>query len=242
MPPAKKFMFKAIQLPQRLRDAAQVRGHDNPLWLIIYSDMITNLMIFFLIMFAFAYGGSTNYEKMAQALEEQFGKKKTAQEMLKEVRKEEEQKAAKKVEKIAQDQSLQQVMEVQINERRIKIRLTTPILFRSGSEDLSPEFIPVLHQVATVLRDLPNPVVVEGHTDDRPLGQGKRYSSNLQLSSARASSVIEFFIGAEGMDPRRFSAVGFGEYRPLMPNDTPGHRARNRRIEINVLRLGEEKT
>ena len=92
---------------------------------------------------------------------------------------------------------------------------------------------------AALLRRSPmaDAVVVEadsgGHTDNRPLGRGTRFKSNWELSSARAYSVLQFFLG-EGVAPEKLSAVGYGEYKPVQSNETPEGRAKNRRIEIEI--------
>jgi len=83
--------------------------------------------------------------------------------------------------------------------------------------------------------DLPNPIQIEGHTDNRPLGRSIRFRSNWELSSARAFSVLQFFI-KEGVAPEKLSAVGYGEFKPVKSNDTPEGRSGNRRIEINIIR------
>jgi len=118
----------------------------------------------------------------------------------------------------------------------VRIMLADPVLFDLGESELKPFAIPVLHQVAGLLKDIPNAVVVEGHTDDRPI-IGAKFRSNWELSAARAFSVIRYFIEEENIKPERLSALGYGEHRPLYPNDTEENRARNRRIEINIVRI-----
>ena len=78
---------------------------------------------------------------------------------------------------------------------------------------------------------------VEGHTDNLPINT-PRFPSNWELSTARATSVIRYLIEEENLDPERLSAAGYGEYRPIDANDTPEGRARNRRVDLVILRLG----
>ncbi len=230
-----------MALGGRLREVSENKGLDNPLWLVIYADLITNLMIFFLMMFAFTYAGSANFEKMAKSLESEFGKERSASEMKEEMQKEQETEAAKKVEEAVKDQLAKEDVEVKIDQEVIKLRMSSPVLFDAGSADLRPEFKAILTPVASILRGMPNGVVVEGHTDNRALTGRGRYRSNLELSTARAAGVIEYFIKEQGLDPKRFSAAGYGEYRPLGDNETPENRSRNRRIEITILREGGSK-
>ncbi len=84
--------------------------------------------------------------------------------------------------------------------------------------------------------EVPNPVRVEGHTDDLPINN-ERFPSNWELSTARATTVIKQLVEEYGLDPRQFSAAGYGEYRPLAPNDSMENRALNRRVDIVLLRL-----
>ncbi|HTU68645.1 MAG TPA: flagellar motor protein MotD [Steroidobacteraceae bacterium] len=124
-----------------------------------------------------------------------------------------------------------------VNVRRhgfwLEVEVKTDILFPSGVATLSNRAIPALDALATTLVKYPNPVRVEGHTDNRPIAS-KVYPSNWELSAARAASVVHRFANA-GVNPDRLSVIGFGEYRPLQPNDTPAHRDANRRVVIVIL-------
>ncbi|HVN42833.1 MAG TPA: flagellar motor protein MotD [Steroidobacteraceae bacterium] len=115
----------------------------------------------------------------------------------------------------------------------LEIEINTDILFKSGEGDFAPEASPVLDKLAEVLKPFPNPIRVEGHTDDRPI-RTAAYPSNWELSAARAASVVHEFTKA-GIDPLRLEIVGFGEYHPRRPNDSPEGRNANRRVAILVL-------
>jgi chemotaxis protein MotB len=92
----------------------------------------------------------------------------------------------------------------------------------------------VIGRVAATVKDAPNPIRIEGHTDDVPI-RTARYGSNWELSTARASAVVAYLIQEVGIEPRRLSAAGYGEFHPRVANDTQENRARNRRIDIVVL-------
>jgi chemotaxis protein MotB len=92
----------------------------------------------------------------------------------------------------------------------------------------------MLQKVSKEIRDLPNQIRIEGHTDNRPIST-VRYPSNWELSSARATSVVRYLIDVEKFSPDKLSALGFGEFRPIAPNDSDINRAKNRRIDIVVL-------
>lgn len=115
----------------------------------------------------------------------------------------------------------------------LEIEINTDILFPSGAAGFSPAADPVLDKLAEVLKPFPNPIRVEGHTDNRPVHTAA-YPSNWELSAARAASIVHKFT-TEGIDPLRLEIVGFGEFHPLQSNDTAEGRNANRRVAILVL-------
>lgn len=122
---------------------------------------------------------------------------------------------------------------VELTELRGKmtVKLKDKILFSSGSARLGRDGKEALAAVAGVLRDITDKVIrVEGHTDNVPLGRGP-FATNWELSTARALAVVRF-LQAEGVEPGRLAAAGYGEFQPIAPNDTPEGRSQNRRIEI----------
>ena len=121
----------------------------------------------------------------------------------------------------------------------LEVEVRTDILFQSGDATLPNRAIPALDALAETLIKYPNPVRVEGHTDNRPISN-RFYPSNWELSAARAASVVHRFANA-GVGPDRLSVIGFGENRPLKPNDTAAGRDANRRVVIVIL-SGDGKT
>ncbi len=115
----------------------------------------------------------------------------------------------------------------------LEIEINADILFPSGSGEFTTAAEPVLDKLAEVLKPFPNPIRVEGHTDDRPIKTGK-FPSNWELSAARAASVVHQFM-RQGVDPLRLEIVGFGEFHPRQPNDTSDGRNANRRVVVLVL-------
>jgi len=115
----------------------------------------------------------------------------------------------------------------------LEIEINTDILFPSGAGAFSTAAEPVLDKLAQVLQPFPNPIRVEGHTDDRPI-RTAAFPSNWELSAARAASVVHQFTKA-GIDPLRLEIVGFGEFHPRQPNSTVEGRNANRRVAILVL-------
>ncbi len=125
-----------------------------------------------------------------------------------------------------------QLVTVASNELWLQIELRDSILFTSGSADPSPQAQVIFDEIAQILRDYPNPVQVEGHTDNLPI-RSQRYPSNWELSSARASAIVKW-LASRGVDPVRLSAVGFGEFQPIADNATAEGRARNRRVTLMI--------
>ena len=115
----------------------------------------------------------------------------------------------------------------------LEIEINTDILFPSGVSDFAPAAAPVLDKLADVLKPFPNPIRVEGHTDNRPIKTAS-FPSNWELSAARAASVVHEFTKV-GIDPLRLEIVGFGEFHPRQTNDTVEGRNANRRVAILVL-------
>src|ERR1700731_3722552 len=115
----------------------------------------------------------------------------------------------------------------------LEIEINTDILFPSGASVFSTAAEPVLDKLAEVLKPFPNPIRVEGHTDDRPIHTAA-FPSNWELSAARAASVVHQFT-KQGIDPLRLEIVGFGEFHPRQPNDSAEGRNANRRVAILVL-------
>lgn len=122
-------------------------------------------------------------------------------------------------------------LKVVIRDGRMLIALESDVLFDSGKTSLKPAGQAALAKLAPVLAGITDrKYQVAGHTDDVPIHTSK-FPSNWELSTARAVEVVNFLI-ANGMKPQQLSAAGFGEFDPVAPNDTPEHRAQNRRIEI----------
>lgn len=116
------------------------------------------------------------------------------------------------------------------------IRIKEKALFPSGSAELVPESQLIGPVVAGLLAAIPENVVISGHTDNVPIATSQ-YPSNWELSSARALNFMKFLLASNpNLNPARFSAIGYSEYRPVAPNDTEEGRTQNRRVEIMINR------
>lgn len=183
-------------------------GHPAPPWLINYADLMTELVAFFVIMYAM--GAALNKDVQVA--------KKAVEEMMK------EEKIEGKVE-INKDG-----MRIVMQEGGDAGAEAVPF-FESGKAELTPHMIKILQHLSPKLMELANKkhdVLVEGHTDNVPIAGA--YKSNWELSTARATVVVRYLIDGTQFPPASIGAVGYGEYRPIAPNDLEENRRKNRRV------------
>lgn len=200
----------------------------SQLWMVPYADLMTCMVILFLALYGFAYNmKGSEYEKALAQMQKELGIK-HADQKLKELA------AASKVEEDLKEQIKEGSLGLEFSTSRIKLTFASPVLFDSGSATLKPSAMAVLDPVADSLLKMENSVVVEGHTDSARM-LGKRFASNRELSIMRAFSVIDY-LASRGVSPGRLTAFGYGEFRPAAPNDNDENRARNRRIEMIIMR------
>ncbi|HIP53245.1 MAG TPA: flagellar motor protein MotB, partial [Chromatiales bacterium] len=127
----------------------------------------------------------------------------------------------------------QGLVEVEQDGMRVTVTMRSKMLFTSGSARLSRDAIKALRDVSQLLKPIPNPIIVEGYTDNIPIST-PFFPSNWELSAARAASVVHLFTRL-GVKPERLAAVGYGEHHPLASNDTEDGRAKNRRVRLTIL-------
>ncbi|NVJ92061.1 MAG: OmpA family protein [Methylocystaceae bacterium] len=139
------------------------------------------------------------------------------------------------VAKIIAKEAAEQGVEVEKNGNEVKIRFPSEIAFGSGSAQVGPAFADLLDKLSGVIKKSQGDVIVAGHTDNIPLGAGGPYRSNWELSAARATSVVHHFLNYTDIPPDRMAVQGYGDSRPLVPNDSPENRAKNRRVEITLV-------
>ena len=145
-----------------------------------------------------------------------------------------------KIDKFAKDNGIQLTLITTIEERGLVVSIQETLLFESGSADITARARDILERVSTVLAAEPNQIKVEGHTDNLPINTAK-FPSNWELSVIRSINVVRI-LQHDGIPPSRLSAAGYGEFRPISPNDTEAGRGKNRRIDLIVLRGKYELT
>ncbi len=229
----------------------QNEKHENlDRWLLTYADLITLLTAFFLMLYSMSVMSNGKFQQVATSVRNQFGGSAsqirsvgpppiaTIQGVA--LKHQQYDVAMTDLARYVEQHGLDGSVRIRTDQRGIVISLMTDgLLFKSGQAVIQPESQPLLRRVAGILKTLPNSVQVEGHTDDVPI-HNAQFASNWELSAARAGAVLRYFIGPGGLPVRRFSAAGYADTRPLVPNDNPHDRARNRRVEIVLLKSATE--
>jgi len=215
-------------------------------WMASYTDLITLLLCFFVLLFALSTIDAKKFDLAAMSFQAAFNGILTSlptvaiqQEILtprlggdaqnKRIAAD----AAMRIREIAQKENLQDAVKVDVTDTGIAIRVSGEVSFESGSDRLRPEFIAILKDLMKIINEMPEREIrVEGHTDNVPI-RTARFPSNWELSSARALAVVKYMY-EHGADPAKLSAIGYGEFRPIHPNNTDANRRANRRIEVYV--------
>lgn len=187
-------------------------GKSAPQWMTTYSDLMTQVLIFFVMLFA-----------LSSAMNEL--------QLL---------KLKKELEKYIKENSLEKTIALVINEKGLVVSLREKIMFDSGKAKLYPRAKQILSKISEYLVKIPNKVRIEGHTDNVPIST-LQFPSNWELSTTRATNVTRYLIEMKKFPSERISAGGYGEYYPVVKNDTPKHRALNRRVDVVVRRLGVKR-
>jgi len=226
-------------------------GHDGSggmRWLLTYSDMITLLLALFIFLYSISEINIAKMNAFSDAMANLFGIGRIPQSstsnsggdgILPEanaiVRLQHQ--VQKEFEKLIDEE----MVDVAETEEGLKVRLKDKILFTLGSADVTGEARSILRELSKHLVDIPNNIRVEGHTDNIPMTKNSRHPTNWELSSARAASVVRFFIEQCDIDAKRLAIAGYAEYHPIKPNVPFLGNSENRRVEIVILRTKEEK-
>jgi len=217
-------------------------------WMTTFSDMMTLLMTFFVLLYSMSTIDAQKFKAAVSSLRENMGilsggRTMTEQPMVEsgsmgsEITPSPHQNltvARQEIQQYVQEKNLQDRVNMEMTQRGLVVRFTGQILFEVGEAEIRNEGRDVLDKVATVLKEMPNNVMIEGHTDNLPIDT-EEFPTNWELSTARATEVIKYFIEDPGINPEKLSAAGYSKYRPIKPNDSPENRALNRRVEVVIL-------
>ncbi|MFB9277548.1 flagellar motor protein MotB [Cohnella cellulosilytica] len=164
------------------------------------------------------------------------GRKSKTREALKQEEQQNLEKLKQDLDKYIQKNGLSTQLETQLNQSQLLITIRDNALFASGSATVKTESQKLAVAIGNMLQQYPDyEILVTGHTDNQPINTYE-FPSNWELSSKRAINFMKILLQNEAFDPKRFSAIGYGEFRPLESNDTEAGRAVNRRVEVSILR------
>ena len=191
--------------------------------------MSTNLLLFFLLLYALELMDVETRRDIHDSFRKQFGSATEVSE-----RRAVEEKELEALEAALSEEGIRRFAKVERDARVTRVTMREPVLFDSARADLKKESKHILNQIAKPYIGTSHRIVVEGHTDNIPISTA-RFPSNWELSAARAFSIIEHFREA-GIEPERMSANAYSDIIPVESNETPEGRAANRRIEIKIIR------
>jgi chemotaxis protein MotB len=228
-------------------------------WMLTYLDMMTLLMAFFCILFAFSQVDVVKFKQVAQSMSISFGTgggagqnmitnfsgtgivpQMSANSLITLRENNQFKSIIKMLKEYAAKEGISKSIQLKITDRGLEADLSDNVLFESGRADLSAKAREVLDKFGDIYLSNNAIIQVEGHTDNVPIHNDK-YQSNWQLSTDRATNVIMYWISKYPSKAANLSAAGYGEYHPIATNDTWEGKARNRRIRIIMLRQSGTK-
>ncbi len=213
-------------------------------WLLTYADLITLLLGLFVILYAMSKIDAGKYAEIVSALGGVFGSPKgvlTGNAGMLEnpltSMQTERQRIAQEISGALHLENHKLPITITENERGVTVHIMEELLFASGSADIKKSSLSTLDTLARILKKLENDLRVEGHTDNVPINT-LQFPSNWHLSVARAVNIGYYLILRHQLNAEKVSVVGYAEYRPLAPNDSPESMARNRRVDIVIIANG----
>ena len=237
-------------------------------WLIPYSDILTLLLALFIVMFAMSQIDQFKLQQMKRVLEAVFGggtsvlvgdSSVSANELqiIEEPQPEQQDQSIplpemntaelvedrklhaykEKLEQYCEKAGMANRVTCRVEEIGLRVSIQDIALFDSSKADLRPDVLPVIENLALILEGLENKIQITGHTDNRPINT-REFPSNWELSVARALNVMKALLNNPNLAPEKFSVVGYGEYQPIAPNTSTEGMAKNRRVELIIVREG----
>ena len=235
--------------------------HMDESWLIPYADLLTLLLALFIVLFAMSSVDAVKFQMLSKAFNDVFaggtgvfefqspmpeGQMESPDERKEDVKKNDDPDAAakdqlellelqKKVNSYIEDNKLKDKLNTSLTDEGLLLTIRDNVLFESGRAEVRTRDIGIANEIADLLiMEPPRNIIISGHTDNVPI-RTARYESNWELSVMRAVEFMKIILKNEQLDPRWFSAKGFGEFQPVATNDTATGKARNRRVEILIL-------
>lgn len=232
----------------------QHAAHQNQeRWIISYADFITLLLALFVVLFASSQPDKNKAQQVSSAVKEALeegGGQAAGPAAIPRVQKQIPRSKAgipelkpvvvglmpsmKYLNQALAEEIKAGRIEVHLDARGLVISLRQRAFFPSGGDEIASSGLNSLEKISRTIRDLPNPVQLEGHTDSAPI-HNRRFRSNWELSAARSIAMLELFAGQYGIPRDRFAVAGYAETRPVDSNDSAEGRSHNRRVDIVIL-------
>lgn len=229
-------------------------GGKAPGWITTFSDLMSLLLTFFILLYSMSNVDAAKFKSVSDSLtsilsglgQTSIVEDQIADAILSEAEngyenliqditvRQEILEMYDKVQDYVNLEELDAKVSVTMNRRGVFVDIKEAILFEPGSAEIKETGIIVLKQLEGLINDFENDIVIEGHTDNIPMKTAV-YPSNWELSTGRAVSVVRFLSEVEKVDPKRLSAIGYSEYRPIASNDSRENRAINRRVNILII-------
>lgn len=228
-------------------------------WLATYADTITLLLTFFVLLYSMATIDNEKIKQLSTAFKTFMSGEEGATLMQYDLYNgevpliggetsdpiqggegiTEQEKIYNDIKNFVESNNLSDVVEIVDDERGVAMQLKSNILFETSSSNLKEDSKVILKKINSIISSLKNPILVEGHTDNRPINTD-RFPSNWELSADRAVNVVRYFVEVLGENPERFSATGYAEFKPVAPNNNYENMAKNRRVDILIVTSEKE--
>ncbi len=226
-------------------DVAEEAEEGAPAWMVTFADLVTLLLTFFVLLLSFANTDAQKFKDMLGSLKDAFGVQEEEPGQFEErdravsegvpniidLREREKLLFYQEIRRLIKREKLGGSTDLEMEKDGIRLRVKGHALFSSASAELSKDIYVVLDEIKKLMDKYEYTLVVEGHSDNIPI-KSKVYPSNWELSASRAISVIRYFMEKTGASAKKLSAVGYADTRPLVPNNSPENRAKNRRVEF----------
>lgn len=229
--------------------------HMDETWLVPYADILTLLLALFIVLFASSQIDSAKFKAIETAFKQAFQgnagildsgqnpiplpEPATPQQSSPEnINKENNnlKSLQDNINRFIAQNNLQGKIDTSITDEGLVFEINNELLFNRGGAQLGTNIQPLISKIADLLSMTTQQIIISGHTDDRPINT-EEFPSNWDLSSKRAINVMKSILAQnQYLQPQRFSAIGYGEYRPTAPNITEENRTKNRRVEILLVR------
>ncbi len=225
------------------------KGGGAPAWMATFADMMSLLLTFFILLLSFAEMDIVKFKDAMGSINQALGFMPENTGLFKQDSSPIDHQNPKSVpiptiiavttndriieelEQLISEMGLEDDVEVEDSSRGVILKVQGKMFFNRGTAELKPESNEVLNRIAGLMKKFPNNVSIEGHTDNVPM-RGGRYSSNWELSTARAFSALTYLQDHSDVDIKKLHIAGFGSTHPVASNDTSEGRSKNRRVEF----------